>query len=515
MKNIFETTINKRWLMATLFVLLAVFGYYSWTKLSIEAYPEIGDVTSQVVVQVPGLAAEEVEQQITIPIERAITGMPGLHVMRSKSTFGLSMVTIVFDDGVDDYFARTRILERLDEVELPYGSIPELDPLTSPTGEIYRYILESNTSDLRTLTDIQNFTIIPRLKQVSGVADVTNFGGITTQYQVELDPRKMEQYNVSLSEVIETIENNNANAGGSIVNRGDQSYVVRGIGLVKDLDDIGRIVVKSVKGTSVYLSDIGELKYGNLERAGALGYTDKRGVDYSDNIQGIVLLLKGENPSKVLEELNAAVDDLNNGGLPEGVSIHTVLDRTDLVDTTLKTISKTILEGIGLVILVLIVVLGSWRGALLVAITIPISLLVAFILMKVTNIPANLLSLGAIDFGIIVDGAIVMMETILKKREDHPEKELTVQTIAKRAKDVARPVFFATLIIITAYLPLFAFERVESKLFTPMAFTVGYALFGALLVALILIPGMAYFIYKKATKGVSQQVDGATNQRLS
>ncbi len=237
------------------------------------------------------------------------------------------------------------------------------------------------------------------------MADVTNFGGITTQYQVELDPRKMEQYNVSLTEVIETIENNNANAGGSIVNRGDQSYVVRGIGLVKDLEDIGRIVVKSVKGTSVYLSDVGEMRYGNLERAGALGYTDKRGVDYSDNIQGIVLLLKGENPSKVLEELNATVDELNNGGLPEGVKIHTVLDRTDLVDTTLKTISKTILEGIGLVILILIIVLGSWRGALLVAITIPISLLVAFILMKVTNIPANLLSLGAIDFGIIVDGA--------------------------------------------------------------------------------------------------------------
>ena len=500
MKNIFETTINKRWLMMTLFILLCIFGYYSWTKLSVEAYPDIGDVTSQVVVQVPGLAAEEMEQQITIPIERAINGLPGLHVMRSKSTFGLSMVTIVFDDGVDDYFARTRIIERLDEVDLPYGAVPELDPLTSPTGEIYRYILESNTSDLRALTDIQNFTIIPRLKQISGVADVTNFGGITTQYQVELDPRKMEQYNVSLSEVIETIEKNNANAGGSIVNRGDQSYVVRGIGLVKDLDDIGRVVVKSVKGVTVYLNDIGTLKYGNLERAGALGYTDKRGVDYSDNIQGIVLLLKGENPSNVLDDINKAVDELNDGGLPEGVKIHTFLDRTDLVDTTLSTISRTMLEGIGLVILILIVVLGSWRGALLVAITIPISLLVAFILMKVTNIPANLLSLGAIDFGIIVDGAIVMMETILKKREDNPEKELTVKTIAKRAKDVARPIFFATLIIITAYLPLFAFERVESKLFTPMAFTVGYALFGALLVALILIPGMAYFIYRKPQK---------------
>ncbi len=500
MKNIFETTINKRWLMLTLFILLSVFGYYSWTKLSIEAYPDIGDVTSQVVTQVPGLAAEEMEQQITIPIERAINGLPGMHVMRSKSTFGLSMVTIVFVDGVDDYFARTRIKERLDEVELPYGAMPELDPLTSPTGEIYRYILESNSSDLRTLTDIQNFIIIPKLKQVPGVADVTNFGGITTQYQVELDPRKMEQFHISLAEVIETIEKNNANAGGSIVDRGDQSYVVRGIGLVKDLDDIGRIVVKSVKGVSIYLNDIGTLKYGNLERSGALGYSDKRGVNYSDNIQGIVLLLKGENPSDVLEGVNREVDELNKSGLPEGVRIHTVLDRTDLVDTTLSTISNTIMQGIGLVILILIIFLGSWRGALLVAITIPISLLIAFILMKLTDIPANLLSLGAIDFGIIVDGAIVMMETILKKREDNPEKELTVKTVAKRAKEVARPIFFATLIIITAYLPLFAFERVENKLFTPMAFTVGYALLGALLVALILIPGLAYFVYKKPQK---------------
>ena len=212
MTNFFETTIAKRWLMLTLFILLSVFGYYSWTKLSIEAYPDIGDVTSQVVTQVPGLAAEEMEQQITIPIERAINGLPGLHVMRSKSTFGLSMITIVFDDGVDDYFARARIQERLNEVELPYGAKAGLDPLTSPTGEIYRYILESNSSDLRALTDLQNFTIIPRIKQVAGVADVSNFGGITTQYQVELDPQKLEQYHLSLSEITETIEKNNSNS---------------------------------------------------------------------------------------------------------------------------------------------------------------------------------------------------------------------------------------------------------------------------------------------------------------
>nr|WP_314498539.1 CusA/CzcA family heavy metal efflux RND transporter [uncultured Chryseobacterium sp.] len=499
-KNIFETTIAKRWLILALFLLLSLFGYYSWTKLSVEAYPDIGDVTSQVVTQVPGLAAEEIEQQITIPIERAINGLPGMHVMRSKSTFGLSMVTIVFDDGVEDYFARTRIQERLNDVELPYGAAPGLDPLTSPTGEIYRYIIESKNHDLRKLSELQEYTIVPRIKQVAGVADVTNFGGITTQYQVELDPRKIEQYGLSLSEITETIGKNNANVGGSVINRGDQSYVVRGIGLVKNLDDMRRIVVKSVNGIPIYLNDIGKLKYGNLERKGALGYTDKRGVDYSDNIEGIVLLLKNQNPSVVLKGVNEAVNDLNENYLPENVKIHAFLDRTNLVDTTLTTVSHTLLEGMALVIIVLIVFLGSWRGALLVAITIPISLLIAFILMKFTNIPANLLSLGAIDFGIIVDGAIVMMETILKKREEDQNKELTEKSVAQSVKGIARPIFFATLIIITAYLPLFAFERVEKKLFTPMAFTVGYALFGALSVALILIPGLAYFIYRKPQK---------------
>ncbi|MCX7743103.1 MAG: CusA/CzcA family heavy metal efflux RND transporter [Flavobacteriales bacterium] len=499
-KNIFEIVVNRRWLIGALFVLIAIYGYYSWTTLSVEAYPDIGDVTSQVVTQVPGLAAEEVEQQITIPIERAINGLPGMHVMRSKSTFGLSMVTIVFEDGVDDYWARTRIQERLADLELPYGAAPGLDPLTSPTGEIFRYIIESKTHSLRELTDLQNFVIIPRIKQVPGVADVTNFGGITTQYQIELDPRKLEQFDVSLSEVVEAIEKNNANSGGSVVNRGDQAYVIRGIGLVKTLDDLGYIVVKSVNGVPVYVNDLGKMKYGNLERKGALGYSDKRGVDYEDNIEGIVLLLKHQNPSKVLEGVNKAVDELNHHILPEGVKIHPFLDRTHLVNATLHTVSKTLSEGIILVIVILILFLGSWRSALLVALTIPISLLVAFILMKYTNIPANLLSLGAIDFGIIVDGAIVMMESILKKREENESEPLQLSSVAQIIKDVARPIFFATIIIITAYLPLFAFERVERKLFTPMAFTVSFALLGALLVAIFLIPGLSFQIFKQPQK---------------
>lgn len=499
MKQLLTLSIQKRWLMLALFLLLGFFGYYSWTRLSVEAYPDIADVTSQVVTQVPGLAAEEVEQQITIPLERSLNGLPGMHVMRSKSTFGLSIITMVFEDGVDDYWARQRIQERLSEVTLPYGAQPGLDPLTSPIGEVYRYIIESDNHSLRELTDLQNFVIIPRIKQVSGIADVTNFGGITTQFQVELDPHKLEQYGLSLSEVTETISKNNVSAGGSMLPRGDLSYVIRGIGLVKDLNDLGKIVVKTENGVPVFLNDVGTLKYGNLERKGILGYTDTK-RNYSESVEGIVLLLRGQNPSQVLEGVHQAVDELNNETLPPGVRIHPFMDRTDLVKTTLNTVSHTLTEGIVLVIIVLIVFLGSWRGALLVAITIPLSLLFAFILMHFTNIPANLLSLGAIDFGIIVDGAIVMLETILKKREDNPKEELEEKSITKRVIEVAKPIFFSTIIIITAYLPLFAFERVEKKLFTPMAFTVGYALLGALAVALLLIPGLAYVIYRRPQK---------------
>lgn len=485
--------------MFVLFMFLSVVGYYSWTKLAIDAYPDIADTTVQVVTQVPGLAAEEIEQQISIPIERAMNGMPGVNIMRSKNTFGLSTVILVFDDGIDDYWARQRVQERLIDVELPYGAVPGLNPLTSPTGEIFRYVLQSDHLDMRELTDLHKWVIIPRLKQVTGVADVSNFGGITTQYQIEIDPHKLEQYDITLGDITETIEKNNVNAGGSMLSRGDLSYVIRGIGLIKDLDDLGRVVIKTVNGVPVYLNDLGKLKYGSLERKGVLGFTDHE-LDFSDGVEGIVQMLRGENPSEVLKGVHKAVQALNDEELPEGTRLHVFMDRTNLVETTLHTVSRTLLEGMALVVLVLILFLGSWRGALLVALTIPISLLIAFILMHLTNIPANLLSLGAIDFGILVDGAIVMMETVLKKRERHPDELLTEESILRRTTEVARPIFFSTLIIITAYLPLFAFEHIEKKLFTPMAYTVGYALLGALGVALFLIPGLAFYAYRKPRK---------------
>lgn len=499
MEKLIFMAIHRRGLMFVLFSFVAVVGYYSWKQLAIDAYPDIADVTVQVVTQVPGLAAEEIEQQISIPIERALNGLPGLNVMRSKNTFGLSTVILVFDDGIDDYWARQRVQERLVDVDLPYDAVPGLNPLTSPTGEIFRYILESKNYSLRELTDLHKWVVIPRLKQITGVADVSNYGGITTQYQIEIDPRKMEQYNISLADITEKVEKNNTNAGGSMLSRGDLSYVIRGIGLVKDLNDLGNIVVKTENGVPVYLNDIGKLKYGNLERKGVLGFKDAT-RDYADGVEGIVQMLRGQNPSAVLEHVHEAINELNEETLPEGVTIHPFMDRTDLVNTTLNTVSHTLFEGMVLVVLVLILFLGNWRGALLVALTIPLALLIAFILMHLTNIPANLLSLGAIDFGIIVDGAIVMMETILKKRENNPSQVLEESSIVERAKEVARPILFSILIIITAYLPLFAFEHIEKKLFTPMAYTVGYALLGALAVALLLIPGLAFVAYRRPRK---------------
>ena len=493
-----NTLINRRWLMSTIFTLLSVVGYFSWHLLAIDAYPDIADVTVGIATQVPGLAVAEIEQQITIPLERELNGIPGLKIMRSKNFFGISKITLVFDDGVDDYWARQRVLERINDIDLPFDASPGLDPLTSPTGEIFRYVVTGNKS-LRELTELNLWHIIPRLRQIHGIADVSNFGGITTQFQIEIDPNKLTKYNISLGEITESIEHNNSNAGGSTLIRGDLSYVVRGVGLVRDLQDLGNIVVKTVDGVPVYIKDLGELKYGNLERKGIMGYVDDE-INYEDGVQGMVQLLRYENPSQVLKEINKTVDELNERLLPEGVRIHTFYDRTELVDATLHTISHTLLFGMLLVIGVLVIFLGSPKGALLATVTIPVALLIAFILMWLTDIPANLLSLGAIDFGIIVDGTIVMMETILKKREDDPDAPLDEASIAKRVTEVAKPIFFATLIIIVAYMPLFAFDRVEQKLFTPMAFTLSFALLGALAAALILIPGLAFVVYKKPQK---------------
>lgn len=498
MENLVKTLINRRWLMLTIFIVLSGIGIYAWQELAIDAYPDIADVHVGVATQVPGLAVSEIEQQVTIPLERELNGIPRLKIMRSKNFFGISKITLIFEDGTDDFWARQQVLERINDIDLPFGAKPGLDPLTSPTGEIYRYVITGNKS-LRELTELNHWVIIPRLRQIYGIADVSNFGGLSSQFQIEINPVKLSEYNLSLGDVTESIERNNSNVGGSTLIRGDLSYVIRGVGLVRDLEDLGNVVVKSVNGSPVYIKDLGDLIYGNPERKGIFSYVDDK-IKYNDGVQGMVQLLRYENPSQVLKKINLAVEDLNNNILPAGVKIHTFLDRTELVNATLHTISHTLLFGILLVIGILIIFLGSPKGALLATITIPVSMLIAFILMWLTDIPANLLSLGAIDFGIIVDGTIVMMETILRKREENPNEPLEKSAIVKRVTEVAKPIFFATLIIIIAYLPLFAFDRVERKLFTPMAFTLSFALLGALIVALILIPGLAYSVYRKPQK---------------
>ncbi len=484
--------LRKHLVVAMICICAAVYGYYSWTQLAVEAYPDIADVSSQVITQAPGLAAEEVEQQVTIPLERELNGTPGLVAMRSRSTFGLSLITLIFRDGIEDYWSRQRIRERIDNVTLPSGLTPGLDPLSSPTGEIYKYTLESDTKGLRELSEIQRWTVIPALKQVPGIADIENFGGITTQFQLELDPQQLMRFNVSLKNVTDAISANSANSGGSVMTRGELGYVIRGIGLVQTLEDMGNIVVTQRNGTPIFVHDLGTLKLSNQERHGILGKDDM-----NDAIAGIVLLLRNENPSRVMEGVHAKVAELNERLQAEDVRLVPYLDRSNLVDATIDRVSNTVFQGIGLVLIVLILFLGSPRSALIVGITIPFAMVVAFIMMNLTNIPANLLSLGAIDFGIIVDGAIVMSEAILRRREAKPDEPLTEADARAAALQVARPIFFSTLIIITAYLPLFAFQRIEAKLFAPMAYAVGYAQLGALLFALTLIPGLAYLAYRK------------------
>jgi len=376
-------------------------------------------------------------------------------------------------------------------VTLPAGVTPSLDPVSGPSGEIYRYTLESETQNLMQLSEIQRWTVIPALNQVQGVANVDNFGGYTKEFQLELDPAQLTRYGVAVGDIVNAINNNSAVAGGGRVTRGEQSYIVRGVGRVLTLQDIGGIVVTQHGGVPVFVRDLGRMKIGHQVREGILG------KDYNpDTVEGIVDLLKYENPSQVLQLVHARVDQLNQQLAPQGVKIVPYIDRDNLVHATVENVARTIVEGVLLVCLILILFLGSARVALIVAATIPIALATVFLLMNLFHMPANLFSLGAIDFGVIVDGAIVVTEALLRLRERLPNDSMPEDLAVGTASQVARPIFFATLIIITAYFPLLAFQNAEGKLFRPMAFTVGFALFGALLYALTLAPGLTYLALK-------------------
>ncbi|MDR3447138.1 MULTISPECIES: CusA/CzcA family heavy metal efflux RND transporter [unclassified Dyella] len=492
---IFHFCFQKRVLFIVVSALVLCFGYYSWTQLAIEAYPELSDVTAQVTTQVPGLAAEEIEQQITIPLERGLSGTPGLVSMRSSSTFGLSLITLVFKDGAEDYWSRQRVMERISQVTLPPGITPGLDPVSGPAGEIYRYTLESTSKNLMELSELQRWVVVPALERVSGVANVDIFGGFTKEFRLELDPNKLLKYGVSISQVSSAISANTANAGGGRITRGEQSYIVRGIGMVHTLKDLGDVVVTQSNGVPVLVRDLGKLEYGHQVREGILGKDNN-----PDTIEGIVDLLKYENPSRVLEGIHSTVAELNKQLAAQDVRIVPYIDRDDLVEATKEKVFHTVMEGVGLVCIVLILFLGSPRSAMVAAVAIPMSLVTVFILMQFTHMPANLFSLGAIDFGVIVDGTIVVTEAILRRREEKPEAVLTEDDVMTVTKHVGRSIFFATLIIVTAYLPLFAFEHAEGKLFRPMAFTVGYALLAALLCTVTLTPGLAYIALRKPRK---------------
>ena len=409
--------LHRRVAVIILAVLLAAYGIYAWETLSVEAYPELGDVAAQVTTQIPGLAAEEVEQLITVPLEREINGTPGLLLMRSSSTFGLSLITVLFRDGYEDYWARQRLIERINQTVLPAGAAPSLDPVAGPGGEIYRYTLESDTKNLQELSEIQRWTVIPALKSVPGVVDDTNFGGYTTEYQLDLDPKQLQHYGLGITDVINAINNNNSNAGGGRVSRGDQSYVIRGVGLIHSLNEIGSIVVRQVGGTPVLVRDLGRTTLSHQEREGILG-KDKN----PDTIEGIVLMLKYQNPSQTLHGIHAKVAELNAKLANSGVRIVPYIDRQDLVRATIHKVGQTILEGITLVFLILIIFLGSPRSAFVVAVSIPLALVSVFSLLNLTHVSANLLSLGAIDFGILVDGAIVVTEAVLRRREALPNE---------------------------------------------------------------------------------------------
>ena len=487
--------LQRRALVAILAVLLLGYGWYSWKTLTLEAYPELGGVEVTVTTQVPGLAAEEVEQQITIPLERQLSGSPGLSDLRSSSTFGLSLITLIFNDKVDLYFARQRVTERIAAASLPSSYQPSLDPVTGPAGEVYRYTLESDSKNLMDISELQRWVVIPALQAVPGIAAITNFGGFTKQFRLDLDPVQLQRFGVALNDVVTAINNNTSNAGGSRLSRGEQSFVVRGIGLVRNLDDLGNIVVANRNGVPITVSDLGALSFSHQERQGILGKDNN-----PDSIEGIVQALRGENPSQVLKLIHAKVEELNEKLGQQDVQIVPYIDRDELVQSTVEKVAHTVLEGVGLVFIVLILFLGSPRSAMVVAVTVPMALVAVFALMNAFHMPANLFSLGAIDFGIIVDGAIVVTEALLRWREDHPATTMNTNDVRLVTGQVARPIFFATLIIVTAYVPLLSFEHAEAKLFSPMAYTVAFALFGALLCTLTLVPGLAYLAFRRPKK---------------
>lgn len=473
-------------------VVLTIFGWVAVQNLPIEAFPDVEDVHVIIVTQSPGMAPEEVERVVSLPIEHGMSGVPGLAQIRSVSITGLSVVTLTFAERTEDYFARQQVLERLQGVSLPTGLQPTLAPLTTAVGEVYRYLVEApKDMPQREVRAIQDWKIIPQLRMVPGVADITSFGGTVKEYQIKLDPYRLKKFDVSIDQVNQAVGNNSSNVGGGLMHRGDESLVVRGIGLFHRLDDIAQSVVDTRDGKPILVSDLGQVVIGDRPRSGIVSFNQQ-----DDIIEGIVLMTKGQNAAKVIEALRAKVEVVNES-LPAGVKVVPFYDRTGLVHHTVHTVSENLIVGALLVVTILVVFLRNWRAALIVASVIPLSLLFAFIVMDLRGVSANLISLGAVDFGIIIDSAVVLVEALMVRlamadasNPTHSGLAWRMQTLKSTAIDMGHPILFSKAIIITAFLPIFTFQRVEGKIFSPMAFTLSFALLGAIILTLTLVPAL-------------------------
>jgi heavy metal efflux system protein len=509
-RKLVDFALENRFLVLAAAVLLFGWGAISFHQLPVEAYPDVADNYVEIITQWPGISAEQIEQQVTIPLEIVMNGIPHVTHLRSFSLFGLSDLKLIFDDEEENAWDRERVLERLSQVTLPPGVAPQMGTDWSPVGQIYFFTLHSTNPqyDVMELKSIEDWVIEKNFKAVPNVVDVASFGGPTREYQVRVDPNKLISYGLSLAQVEQQLTNNNVNAGGSFIESGLQQVNLGEVGLIKNVQDIEKTVITAKNGTPLHIRDIAIVSQGPKIRLGqfarAIHREDGKIIDNDDVVSGIVLLRKSANADEALRGINAKVKELNDHILPRGVKVVPFIDRSDLLHYTTHTVLHNLTEGIILVVIILFLFLGNVRGAIIVALTIPFSLLFAATCLNLKGIPANLLSLGALDFGMVVDGAVVMVENIvrhLSQRQNAGGSKTTMEAISEASHEVQRPVFYAIAIIITAYLPVFTLQRVEGRLFKPMAWTVAFALLGALLFSILVAPVLSSIFF---AKGVSE-----------
>lgn len=493
LRSFISFVVHRRLVALSVTLAIAIYGVYAYLQTAIEAYPDVTNVQVGVITQAPGLAPEEVERQITQPLERELNGTPGLTALRSESYFGLSMINLVFDDNANSFNSRAEVSQRLPQANLPNGVTPEMAPDYTPLGKVFYYRLQSDKHTLAQLRTEQEWHVVRVLKQVQGVADVVSIGGFVKEFHVEVDPEKLYSLGLSLDDVSDALSKSNRNVGGGLMRRGEQSFIIRGIGLLRTPQEIQDVVVAMRGKAPVTIGDVARVVQSHTPRQGSVGMDDQ-----NDVVQGIVLLKRGANPSIVLDDIHAKVEELNNGGLPEGMQMVTNYDRSDLVGHTLKTVQHNLLFGATLIVAVLWLFLRSLRGSLIVATVIPLSLLVAFIGLHALGMPANLISMGAIDFGIMVDGAVVLAENILRNARLRKPKTANDMRhiIVDSAVAVAKPTLFAMAIVIAALIPVFSLQSIEGRIFRPLAMTYSFALLGALVFAMGLVPALCALLLK-------------------